>query len=76
MQLQGCTMMVLRIRTYLVRAEYTLAMLCHVVEILDEQGNDCFGWASGKSTASGLNVTSCSNANPIITPIFPVGYLE
>jgi hypothetical protein len=61
---------------YLVGVGHTLAMLCCVPGTWNEQGNDCFGWASGISTASDSDMTSCSNENPSITPFFPVVYLE
>jgi hypothetical protein len=36
---------------------YTLAMLCHVAETWNGQGNDFVGWASGISMTSGSDVT-------------------
>jgi hypothetical protein len=68
--------MVIRGRNILGRAGYTLAMPCHVARTWNEQGYDCFGWASGISTILGLDVTSCSNENPSITPFFLVAHIE
>jgi hypothetical protein len=64
---QGCIMTVIRSRSHLVGAWHTMAMLCRVAGIWNEQGNDCVGWTSGILTTSGFNVTSCSNENPSIT---------
>jgi hypothetical protein len=54
---QGCIMSVVRNRLYLVRAWYTLAMLCHVAGTWNEQGNDCFSLASGIPMTLGSKVT-------------------
>jgi hypothetical protein len=71
-----CIIMVTAGRSCLVGAGYILTMLCHVVKTWDDQGRDCFRWASVISLASGSDVTSCSNEDPSITHSFPVAYLE
>jgi hypothetical protein len=73
---QGSIMMGTGGRSCLVRAGYTLAMLCGVADTWNKQGNDCFGWASGISMPSGSKVTSCSNKNSSITLFFLVAYLK
>jgi hypothetical protein len=65
-----------RCRTCLVGAGCTLAMLCHVAETWDKQDNDCVCCALRIAKTPGSDVTTCSNENPSITPLFLVVYLE
>jgi hypothetical protein len=76
MKFEGCIMTRTRGRMSLVEAGCLLAILCPVAGTWNGQGNDFFSWASGTSTPSCSDVTSCSNENPSITPFFLVAYLK